>query len=184
MWAVPGKRNFDKSALPHRRGDLANELRDRARPRCRRRGTEPVNNARTAGAGRPSGIRRARDELDPRAGMNRLFERGLTDPGCQGTYIASSPNPVSQIDSMRTCAARLACRSGSPHFRGWFAWLVRTADANGSGPGALRAVRRLQAIAGRAVRVPVSCAESWTRGSSAFWRASVGDGEHGMRYQR
>ena len=36
------------------------------------------------------------------ADMNRLFERALTHDGMQGTYIASSPNPVSQKKFMRT----------------------------------------------------------------------------------
>ncbi len=34
--------------------------------------------------------------------MNRLFIRGLTDAGMRGTYVASSPNPVSQREFMRT----------------------------------------------------------------------------------
>jgi uncharacterized protein (TIGR01777 family) len=33
--------------------------------------------------------------------MNRLFERGLTDDSMRGVYIASAPNPVSQVDFMR-----------------------------------------------------------------------------------
>jgi uncharacterized protein len=33
--------------------------------------------------------------------MNRLFERGLTDPGMEGVYVASSPNPVSNAEFMR-----------------------------------------------------------------------------------
>ena len=37
-------------------------------------------------------------ELD----MNRIFERSLTDPSMHGAYIASSPNPVSNQDFMRT----------------------------------------------------------------------------------
>jgi uncharacterized protein (TIGR01777 family) len=36
-------------------------------------------------------------ELD----MNRLFERGLRDESMDGTYVASSPNPVTQFDFMR-----------------------------------------------------------------------------------
>lgn len=40
--------------------------------------------------------------------MNRLFERAITDPGMQGTYIATSPEPVAQIDFMR--ALRKAMR--------------------------------------------------------------------------
>lgn len=34
--------------------------------------------------------------------MNRLFERGLVNPQMQGAYIASAPNPVSQVDFMRS----------------------------------------------------------------------------------
>lgn len=34
--------------------------------------------------------------------MNRIFEHAITDPAMSGAYIASSPNPVSQLDFMRT----------------------------------------------------------------------------------
>lgn len=41
------------------------------------------------------------------ADMNRLFERGLTDPAMEGVYVASSPNPVSNAEFMR-CLRRAA----------------------------------------------------------------------------
>jgi uncharacterized protein (TIGR01777 family) len=53
--------------------------------------------------------------------MNRLFERGLTDPGMQGTYVASSPNPVSQRVFMRTLRSALRMPIGLPAS----AWMVR-----------------------------------------------------------
>jgi uncharacterized protein (TIGR01777 family) len=53
--------------------------------------------------------------------MNRLFERGLTDPGMQGTYIASSPNPVSQQVFMRTLRRVLGMPIGLPAS----VWMVR-----------------------------------------------------------
>ncbi len=53
--------------------------------------------------------------------MNRLFERGLTDPGMEGTYIASSPNPVSQEVFMRTLRSVL----GMPISLPATAWMVR-----------------------------------------------------------
>ena len=34
--------------------------------------------------------------------MNRLFERGLTDDSMIGVYVASSPNPVSNAEFMRS----------------------------------------------------------------------------------
>jgi hypothetical protein len=56
-------------------------------------------------------------ELD----MNRLFERGLTDPRMHGAYIASSPNPVSQRQFMRTLRSAMRMPIGLPAF----AWMVR-----------------------------------------------------------
>lgn len=56
-------------------------------------------------------------ELD----MNRLFERSLTNSAMQGTYIASSPYPVSQAEFMR----ELRCAVGAPFALPAFAWMVR-----------------------------------------------------------
>lgn len=56
-------------------------------------------------------------ELD----MNRIFERGLTDPNMQGAYIASSPNPVSQQVFMRTLRQTVGMPIGLPAFE----WMVR-----------------------------------------------------------
>ena len=53
--------------------------------------------------------------------MNRLFERGLTDPTMQGAYIVSSPNPVSQRDFMRELRRSMRMPIGLPAF----AWMVR-----------------------------------------------------------
>lgn len=55
--------------------------------------------------------------------MNRLFERGLFDEAMRGTYIASSPNPVSQRDFMRSLRRSLRMPIGLPAF----AWMVRIA---------------------------------------------------------
>ena len=56
-------------------------------------------------------------ELD----LNRLFERGLTDPGMTGAYIASAPNPVSQREFMRTFRRTMRMPVGLPAFE----WMVR-----------------------------------------------------------
>ena len=56
-------------------------------------------------------------ELD----MNRLFERAIDDPRMQGTYIASSPNPVSQSAFMRELRRSLRMPIGLPAF----SWMVR-----------------------------------------------------------
>jgi NAD dependent epimerase/dehydratase family enzyme len=56
-------------------------------------------------------------ELD----MNRIFERGLTDLNMQGAYIASSPNPVSQQNFMRTLRQTVGMPIGLPAFE----WMVR-----------------------------------------------------------
>jgi uncharacterized protein (TIGR01777 family) len=56
-------------------------------------------------------------ELD----MNRLFERGLTDPQMTGPYIATSPNPVSQRQFMRTLRRALRMPIGLPASE----WMVR-----------------------------------------------------------
>jgi uncharacterized protein (TIGR01777 family) len=53
--------------------------------------------------------------------MNRLFERALTNPNMRGPYIASSPNPVAQVDFMR--ALRRAI--GMPIGLRAFPWMVR-----------------------------------------------------------
>jgi uncharacterized protein (TIGR01777 family) len=53
--------------------------------------------------------------------MNRIFELALTDPGMQGPYIASSPNPVSQQVFMRTLRRAVGMPIGLPAF----SWMVR-----------------------------------------------------------
>ena len=53
--------------------------------------------------------------------LNRLFERALVDPSMTGTYIASSPNPVSQIEFMRELRRAVGMPLGLPAP----AWMVR-----------------------------------------------------------
>jgi uncharacterized protein len=53
--------------------------------------------------------------------INRLFERGLTDPAMQGVYIASSPNPVSQQVFMRELRRAVGMSIGLPAA----SWMVR-----------------------------------------------------------
>ena len=53
--------------------------------------------------------------------MNRLFERSLSDDGMTGAYIATSPNPVSQREFMRTLRRTVRMPIGLPTF----AWMVR-----------------------------------------------------------
>ncbi|MBX3440371.1 MAG: DUF1731 domain-containing protein, partial [Planctomycetaceae bacterium] len=55
------------------------------------------------------------------ADMNRLIERALTDASMQGTYIASSPHPVSQAEFMRALRRAVGMPLGLPAP----AWLVR-----------------------------------------------------------
>ncbi len=56
-------------------------------------------------------------ELD----MNRLFERALTDGAMQGAYIATVPNPVSQVEFMREMRKAMRMPLGLPAF----GWMVR-----------------------------------------------------------
>jgi len=53
--------------------------------------------------------------------MNRLFERALTDDRMIGAYVASSPNPVSQREFMRTLRRAVRMPIGLPAFT----WMVR-----------------------------------------------------------
>ena len=53
--------------------------------------------------------------------LNRLFERAITDASMQGTYIASSPNPVPQKQFMAELRRVLHIPFGLPAF----AWMVR-----------------------------------------------------------
>ena len=55
-------------------------------------------------------------ELD----LNRLFERGLVEPDMQGTYIASAPHPVSQVEFMRELRRSVGMPFGLPAF----SWMV------------------------------------------------------------
>lgn len=55
--------------------------------------------------------------------MNQLFERGLRDDSMQGAYVASAPNPVPQVEFMRTLRAVLRMPIGLPAFE----WMVRVA---------------------------------------------------------
>lgn len=56
--------------------------------------------------------------------MNRLFERGLTDAGMEGVYVASSPNPVPNAEFMR-CLRRAVPWPKVPLALPAFAWMVR-----------------------------------------------------------
>lgn len=53
--------------------------------------------------------------------LNRLFERGLTDSTMNGTYVASSPNPVSQVQFMRHLRRAVGMPVGLPAS----SWMVR-----------------------------------------------------------
>jgi hypothetical protein len=53
--------------------------------------------------------------------LNRLFERALIDPAVQGTYIASSPYPLSQKIFMRELRRAMHMPIGLPAF----SWMVR-----------------------------------------------------------
>jgi NAD dependent epimerase/dehydratase family enzyme len=55
------------------------------------------------------------------ADMNRLFELALTSDRMQGAYIASSPNPVSQREFMKTLRRVVGMPIGLPAF----SWMVR-----------------------------------------------------------
>jgi len=62
--------------------------------------------------------------------MNRLFQRALDDPTMQGSYIASSPNPVSQQSFMRELRGAMRMPLGLPA-SSWMVrlgahWLLRT----------------------------------------------------------
>ena len=62
--------------------------------------------------------------------MNQLFVRGLTDDNMQGIYIASAPNPVSQVEFMRELRRAVGMPIGLPAFT-WMVrigakWLLRT----------------------------------------------------------
>lgn len=55
------------------------------------------------------------------ADMNRLFERAIVDDHMRGAYIASSPNPVAQVDFMRALRRAIGMPIGLPAFE----WMVR-----------------------------------------------------------
>lgn len=55
------------------------------------------------------------------ADLNRLFEGALVDSTMHGAYIASSPNPVSQVAFMRELRRAVGMPIGLPTF----SWLVR-----------------------------------------------------------
>lgn len=53
--------------------------------------------------------------------MNRVFERAITDASMRGVYVASSPQPVSQAEFMRTLRGVMGAPIGLPAP----GWLVR-----------------------------------------------------------
>jgi uncharacterized protein (TIGR01777 family) len=53
--------------------------------------------------------------------LNNLFTRAITDDSMTGVYIASAPNPVSQVDFMRTLRKVIEMPIGLPAFE----WMVR-----------------------------------------------------------
>ncbi len=55
------------------------------------------------------------------ADLNRLIERGLTDPSMRGAYIASAPDPVSQREFARELRRALRIPIGLPAAE----WMVR-----------------------------------------------------------
>ena len=65
-------------------------------------------------------------ELD----MNRLFERAAFDPAMSGIYIATAPNPVSQVEFMRGLRRSIGIPIGLPAtesmVRFGAKWLLRT----------------------------------------------------------
>ena len=76
------------------------------------------------GLGGPVGSGRQGMSWIHEADMNRLFERGLTDPAMEGVYVASSPNPVSNAEFMR-CLRRAAPWPKVPLALPAFEWMVR-----------------------------------------------------------
>jgi NAD dependent epimerase/dehydratase family enzyme len=62
--------------------------------------------------------------------LNRLFERALDNSSMQGVYIASSPNPVSQREFMRSLRRAVGMPVGLPSppwmVRVGARWLMRT----------------------------------------------------------
>jgi NAD dependent epimerase/dehydratase family enzyme len=62
--------------------------------------------------------------------MNRLFLRALTDPAMSGVYVASTPQPVPQVDFMRQLRRAVGMPLGFPAME-WMVrlgarWLLRT----------------------------------------------------------
>ena len=53
--------------------------------------------------------------------LNRLFERAIADESMAGAYVATSPNPVSNADFMRTLRRAIGMPVGLPAAR----WMVR-----------------------------------------------------------
>ncbi len=53
--------------------------------------------------------------------LNALFAEAITNDSMSGTYIASAPNPVSQVDFMRTLRKVIRMPIGLPAFE----WMVR-----------------------------------------------------------
>ena len=53
--------------------------------------------------------------------LNCLFAKAITDESMSGVYIASAPNPVSQVDFMRTLRKVIGMPIGLPSFE----WMVR-----------------------------------------------------------
>lgn len=89
--------------------------------------------------------------------LNRLFERGLTDPSMQGAYVASAPNPVSQREFARELRKAVGMPIGLPAcpwmVRFGARWLLRT-DPELALYGRYVVSRRLQEE-GFAFRFPV-----------------------------
>ncbi len=56
--------------------------------------------------------------------MNRLFERGLTDGSIMRVYVASSPNPVSNAEFMRSLRRAIPWPK-VPLALPAFTWMVR-----------------------------------------------------------
>lgn len=122
---IAWEKEFDRSLLPQQRGVVLRTSFVLGRNRGAGGGalSKLASLARCGLGGAVGGGRQGMSwihELD----MNRLFERGLTDDDMRGVYVASSPNPVSNAEFMRTLR-RAVPSPKVPLALPAFAWMVR-----------------------------------------------------------
>ncbi len=113
---------FEKSKLPHQRGVILRTSFVIGRDRGAGGGAlQTLGFLARIGLGGKVGKGRQGMSWIHETDLNRIFRRAITDESMSGVYIATAPNPVSQVEFMRSLRRVIGMPIGVPAFE----WMVR-----------------------------------------------------------